>query len=86
MSGLDNLASKLVGMSAYPISADACSDGMTYRQWLVGMALQGLLSNHAYTLVAQHESSNGGGDVGRIHAKIAIQAADAVLAELERQP
>lgn len=58
--------------------------GMTYRQWLVGMALQGLLSNTTLAAIRAHESVNGR-DVSSVVAQIAIAEADAVLAQLEKE-
>jgi hypothetical protein len=46
--------------------------GMTYRQWLVGMALQGLLSNAGNQLDFE------------LAAEEAIGHADSVLAQLEK--
>lgn len=45
-------------------------DGMTYRQWLVGMALQGLLAH------GRHPN-----DAGRY----AVESADGAIAELEKK-
>jgi hypothetical protein len=56
---------------AYP-SDD--SFGMTYRQWLIGMALQGEMAADAEGVTKPDE-----------HAKAAIEAADAVLVRLERE-
>jgi hypothetical protein len=50
--------------------------GMTYRQWLVGMALQGLTAHHG---------SGGQPDV-QSAAGLAVLWADAVLRELDRAP
>lgn len=44
--------------------------GMTYRQWLVGMALQAILSNSAYM-------SNTGGQKARAAVAIADHAIEA---------
>ena len=56
---------------------------MTYRQWLVGMAMQGILSNEfTVKLAASEDAVDTSGN--RI-ARMAITAADAVLSELEKQ-
>jgi hypothetical protein len=62
---------------AFPVDMDATNydpacDGMTYRQWLVGMALQGLLSNAGTQLDFE------------LAAEEAIGHADSVIASLEK--
>jgi hypothetical protein len=44
--------------------------GMTYRQWLIGMCLQGLLANHANSILSVED---------------AFDAADGAIARLERE-
>lgn len=71
--------------SAFPIPSDflpqgVCDvrgwTGMTYRQWLVGMAMQGFLANERYF----RDVSKAG------LAHWAIEMADFVCAELEKKP
>lgn len=52
--------------------------GMTYRQWLAGMALQGILSNRSIIDVLPKEG------ITYDMEKHAIRYADAVIAEEER--
>lgn len=62
---------------------------MTYRQWLIGMALQGVLASRA------HIASETTGGFGTTHqrsladyklaADHAVEAADAVIAQLESE-
>lgn len=67
---------KTMATSAFPISTPAISHGMTYRQWLVGMALQGLLS--------KWEPSEGKDVADPEDAAFwAVQYADRTIAELE---
>lgn len=75
MSGLENVASKLGDLPAHPAPdiVDYYTTGMTYRQWLVGMALQGLLAS-------DHKRETHYDAI----ASDAVKHADAVLAELER--
>jgi hypothetical protein len=54
---------------------------MSYREWLVGMALQGLLANQQ---IAQQREPDI--DVNVLFACMSINAADAVITELERLP
>lgn len=49
------------------------SGGMTYRQWLAGMAMQGLLAN---------DSDRRPENI----AKDAVEYTDALIAELNKQP
>lgn len=67
--------SKIGNQKAFPSydGGDVYFDGMTYRQWLVGMALQGLLAG-----VPDKRPS----DI----ARWAREHADAVLSELEKHP
>ena len=68
--------SSLSDQSAFPVNLPSGnSPGMTYRQWLVGMALQGLLANEN-----AWEQSN------KNVADFAIQAADETIKQLESQP
>lgn len=75
--------SKLGDFPAFPLidsfnQTDDCSEslyGMTYRQWLVGMALQGFASTES----ARDTQFND-------MAHWAVQAADSALAELEKHP
>lgn len=62
---------------------NAAQFGMTYRQWLVGMALQGLLANEFTIKLVVSESSEDSS--GNRFARMAITAADAVIVELEKQ-
>jgi hypothetical protein len=62
---------------ARPLSSSSYAapeqDGLTYRQWLIGMALQGILA---------HPTTPG--DTPLI-ALASIEAADAVIAALDRE-
>ena len=49
-------------------------DGMTLRQWYVGQALAGLMANPR-TVTTSHKAD----------AEACIQAADAIIAELEKE-
>ena len=57
--------------------------GMTYRQWLVGMALQGLLSGQREHTAEWAERC--GDSVEECVAVAAVSYADAVIAELEKE-
>jgi hypothetical protein len=66
---------------AFPNSA-TFAPGMTYRQWLVGMALQGLLAGQLEHLSAW--ATRCGDSVEQCVANAATSYADAVLSELEK--
>jgi hypothetical protein len=66
--------------AAFPQPDDGFRDGtdygMTYRQWLVGMALQGIIANpHSHTEMTLKQQ-----------ASHAIEMADSVLLKLEATP
>lgn len=68
---------KIGDYAAFPVHSDMEHEsicGMSYRQWLVGMAMQGIAANDCSTEWAWKEIA--------MHA---VDAADAVLAELEKQ-
>lgn len=54
--------------------ADPCNSGLTKREYLAAMAMQGLCAN----------SIPGGHHQPDIYARDAVQIADALLAELEK--
>ena len=58
------------GGYVYPVKRDVEYTGMTYRQWLVGMAMQGYLA---------HGDGNKSAD--ETIAKLSCRIADAVIAE-----
>lgn len=66
--------SKIGNQKAFPShdGGDIYFDGMTYRQWLVGMALSGIVTGDDWTASEA--------------ASLAVITADAVLAELEKNP
>jgi hypothetical protein len=59
------LMSELADKQAFPSTVDLAAvrdvdhPGMTYRQWLVGMALQGILSNPKYLDPEIHNATRG---------------------------
>lgn len=61
------------------------NEGMSYRQWLVGMALQGLLANrHVTEQMSAYTTGMGHEAFPRQCAAAAIDMADKVLSELEK--
>ena len=58
--------------------------GMTYRQWLAGMALQGILANPEPIEITV-DDRNAGRDVYKIIVELAVKYADAMLKEQEAQ-
>ncbi len=60
--------------------------GMTYRQWLAGLAMQGMCSDNA-TIAQATKEARGTKDSGcDIIARLAVLQADSLIAELERKP
>ena len=49
--------------------------GMTYRQWIAGQALAGLLASDV----------NGGWETSQLVASVAVDLADALIAELDKE-
>jgi hypothetical protein len=70
-----NLANKpVVGVvGTFPVADDVEAEGMTYREWLAGMAMQGLLAN------SDRDADFEG------YAKDSVRFADALIAELEKK-
>lgn len=64
----------LPGNDGHPYQQGA-NDGMTYRQWLVGQALQGLCANPE--LVTRHSAS-----ISQTVLNMALAAADGVISKL----
>lgn len=61
------------------------NSGMSYRQWLIGMALQGQLSNIETLTALAKSSSVRGIKFTEAIAASTIENADAVLAELAKE-
>ena len=69
----------LADKPAYPVPNDANANqpmGMTYREWLAGRAMQGLLANHKFADIP---------DIPKSVARWSVNHADALIAELENQ-
>lgn len=67
-------------------SAQPCynedQEGMTFRQHLAGLAMQGLLSDHK-----DHSDECADGETcAQTTARLAVEHADALIARLERAP
>ena len=63
---------------AYPVPNDANlneQEGMTYREWLAGMAMQGFLANGRFADIP---------DIPKRVALWSVSHADALIAELEK--
>ena len=58
-------------------------EGMTYRQWLIGMALQGLVSSNFYDRYSLHSSSQQ--PIVQVAASIAVEYADAIIERLNKE-
>jgi hypothetical protein len=58
-------------------------EGMTYRQWLIGMALQGLVSSNFYDRYSLRSSSQQ--PIVQVAASIAVEYADAIIERLNKE-
>ena len=66
----------------YEIIANA---GLTKREWFAGLAMQGLLSNpNLTTIMAEAAKIEGHGKPQKIYARLAVEDADALIAELNK--
>lgn len=82
----------LANQPAFPVENDSDKQynyickGMTYRQWLSGIALQGVLSNSLYMeAVIKTMDPDGSNDhLGDCICKVAIAHADIMIKELEK--
>lgn len=77
------MATKNGGGQAFPNSRgeSGCAPGMSLRAWLAGQALQGLASQHLSFGINQTSCSPWSWV-----AEQSVKAADALIAELEKQP
>lgn len=84
-----NVTSKLGQIAVFPMGDHreySPEFGLSYRQWLVGMALQGMLANPRQHDSTEEYANNCGDSFEQCIAEAAVSHADAVLAELEKQP
>lgn len=74
----NNTARYLGGERVFPVTDAHCyptgEPGLSKREWLSGILMQGILSNVQYW------------DVGTTYAEVAVSQADALLAELAKKP
>ena len=59
--------------------------GMTYRQWLVGIVAGGVASNTMMTQTFEALHHMNDASVCGCHARLAINIADAIIAELNKE-
>lgn len=60
-------------------------DGMTYRQWLDGMALCGVLSNEGICRTITEKAGKTGQLEGQITAELVVACADAMIKVRENE-
>ena len=95
MSIGNNMASMLADLPAFPRPVSRTERdgaqflvlpqaGMTYRQWLVGMALQGTLANTETLTALASTASRRGFPFATAIALSVIEQADKVITELEK--
>jgi hypothetical protein len=60
-------------------------DGMTYRQWLIGMTLNGVLSNPELREKCRKDAKDYKGTSEEYVARAIISMADAILTALEKE-
>jgi hypothetical protein len=70
---------------AFPSDNLTDCGGMTYRQWLVGMALQGAMANVETLRAIASTASRQGVAFSTAIALSVIEQADKVITELEKQ-
>lgn len=74
------LTPERLGGSAFPYAPD-CASGMTLRDWMAGMALQGLLAKQDLCPPAVERGEDR---IGDRYAHMAYGFADAMLAERKK--
>jgi hypothetical protein len=73
-----NLANKpVVGVvGTFPVADDVEAEGMTYREWLAGLAMRGFLASGKFADIP---------DIPKTVARWSVSHADSLIAELEKK-